>query len=106
MNFSIPPGGIVGIIGPNGVGKTTLFRMITGQEKPDSGTIRIAEAVHLGYVDQSRDDLEPNKTVWEGISGGQDIIKLGKREVNSRAYVGAFNFKGGDQQQKGGSLSR
>jgi ATP-binding cassette ChvD family protein len=105
LTFNLPPGGIVGVIGPNGVGKTTLFRMITGQEKPDSGSIRLAETVHLGYVDQSRDDLSPNKTVWEEISGGQDIIRLGKREVNSRAYVGAFNFKGGDQQQKVGSLS-
>ena len=92
-------------IGPNGVGKTTLFRMITGQEKPDQGSIQLGETVHLGYVDQSRDDLDPNKTVWEEISGGNDIIKLGKREMNSRAYVGAFNFKGGDQQQKVGSLS-
>jgi ATP-binding cassette ChvD family protein len=105
LSFNLPPGGIVGVIGPNGVGKTTLFRMITGEEKPDSGAIRIADAVHLGYVAQGRDDLAPNKTVWEEISGGSEIIKLGKREVNSRAYVGAFNFKGGDQQQKVGSLS-
>ncbi|SDB39280.1 energy-dependent translational throttle protein EttA [Bauldia litoralis] len=105
LTFKLPPGGIVGVIGPNGVGKTTLFRMITGQEKPDSGSIRLGETVHLGYVDQSRDDLESNKTVWEEISGGNDIIRLGKREMNSRAYVGAFNFKGGDQQQKVGSLS-
>jgi len=104
-SFDVPRGGIVGVIGPNGVGKTTLFRMITGQEKPDKGAIQLGESVHLGYVDQSCDDLSPNKTVWEEISGGQDIIKLGKREVNSRAYVGAFNFKGGDQQQKVGSLS-
>ncbi len=105
LTFKLPPGGIVGVIGPNGVGKTTLFRMLTGQEKPDQGTITLGETVHLGYVDQSRDDLEPNKTVWEEISGGSDIIRLGKREMNSRAYVGAFNFKGGDQQQKVGSLS-
>jgi ATP-binding cassette ChvD family protein len=105
LSFKLPPGGIVGVIGPNGVGKTTLFRMITGQEKPDNGSIRLGETVHLGYVDQSRDDLDPNKTVWEEISGGNDIIRLGKREMNSRAYVGAFNFKGGDQQQKVGSLS-
>jgi ATP-binding cassette ChvD family protein len=105
LSFKLPPGGIVGIIGPNGAGKTTLFRMITGQEKPDSGTIKLGETVHLGYVDQSRDDLSPDKTVWEEISGGNDILKLGKREMNSRAYVGAFNFKGGDQQQKVGTLS-
>ncbi len=105
LSFKLPPGGIVGVIGPNGVGKTTLFRMIVGQEKPDAGTITLGETVHLGYVDQSRDDLAPNKTVWEEISGGADILKLGKREMNSRAYVGAFNFKGGDQQQKVGSLS-
>jgi ATP-binding cassette ChvD family protein len=105
LTFKLPPGGIVGVIGPNGVGKTTLFRMLTGQEQPDQGTVKLGETVHLGYVDQSRDDLDPNKTVWEEISGGNDIIRLGKREMNSRAYVGAFNFKGGDQQQKVGSLS-
>ncbi|WP_454849929.1 energy-dependent translational throttle protein EttA [Rhizobium binxianense] len=105
LSFKLPPGGIVGVIGPNGAGKTTLFRMITGQEKPDSGEIRIGETVDLGYVDQSRDALDGNKTVWEEISGGNDIIKLGKHEVNSRAYCGAFNFKGGDQQQKVGTLS-
>lgn len=105
LTFKLPPGGIVGVIGPNGAGKTTLFRMITGQEKPDSGDIRIGETVDLGYVDQSRDALDGNKTVWEEISGGNDIIKLGKHEVNSRAYCGAFNFKGGDQQQKVGTLS-
>jgi ATP-binding cassette ChvD family protein len=105
LNFKLPPGGIVGVIGPNGAGKTTLFRMLTGQEQPDSGTIKIAETVHLGYVDQSRDTLDPNKTVWEEISGGNDVIYLGKRELNSRAYTGAFNFKGGDQQQKVGTLS-
>jgi ATP-binding cassette ChvD family protein len=105
LSFKLPPGGIVGIIGPNGAGKTTLFRMITGQEKPDSGTITIGDSVHLGYVDQSRDSLDPDKTVWQEISGGNDVIYLGKREMNSRAYTGAFNFKGGDQQQKVGTLS-
>jgi len=105
LSFKLPPGGIVGIIGPNGAGKTTLFRMLTGQEKPDSGTITVGDSVHLGYVDQSRDSLDPNKTVWEEISGGNDVIYLGKREMNSRAYTGAFNFKGGDQQQKVGTLS-
>jgi ATP-binding cassette ChvD family protein len=105
LSFKLPPGGIVGVIGPNGVGKTTLFRMITGQEQPDAGSIRLGDTVHLGYVDQSRDDLAPNKTVWEEISEGADVLRLGKREMNSRAYVGAFNFKGGDQQQKVGSLS-
>jgi len=105
LTFKLPPGGIVGVIGPNGAGKTTLFRMLTGQEKPDGGAVKLGETVHLGYVDQSRDALAPNKTVWEEISDGQEIIKLGKREVNSRAYVAAFNFKGGDQQQKVGSLS-
>jgi ATP-binding cassette ChvD family protein len=105
LSFKLPPGGIVGIIGPNGAGKSTLFRMITGQEKPDSGAITIGESVHLGYVDQSRDSLDPDKTVWQEISGGNDVIYLGKREMNSRAYTGAFNFKGGDQQQKVGTLS-
>jgi len=105
LTFKLPPGGIVGIIGPNGAGKTTLFRMLTGQEKPDSGSIAIADAVHLGYVDQSRDTLNPNKTVWEEISGGNEILLLGKREMNSRAYTSAFNFKGADQQQKVGNLS-
>lgn len=105
LTIKLPPGGIVGVIGPNGAGKTTLFRMLTGQERPDSGTIKIGESVHMGYVDQSRDALDPNKTVWEEISGGNDIIYLGKREMNSRAYTGAFNFKGGDQQQKVGTLS-
>ena len=105
LSFKLPPGGIVGVIGPNGAGKSTLFRMITGQEKPDSGTIRLGDTVHLGYVDQSRDTLNPNKNVWEEISGGAEVIQLGKREINSRAYVGAFNFKGGDQQQKVGALS-
>jgi ATP-binding cassette ChvD family protein len=105
LTFKLPPGGIVGVIGPNGAGKTTLFRMITGQDKPDKGTIKIGESVHLGYVDQSRDSLDGKKNVWEEISGGQDIILLGKREVNSRAYCSNFNFKGGDQQKKVGSLS-
>jgi len=105
LTFKLPPGGIVGVIGPNGAGKTTLFRMITGQEKPDAGDIKIGESVHLGYVDQSRDALDGAKNVWEEISGGQDIILLGKKEMNSRAYVSAFNFKGGDQQKKVGQLS-
>jgi ATP-binding cassette ChvD family protein len=105
LTFKLPPGGIVGIIGPNGAGKTTLFRMITDQEKPDQGTIKIGESVHLGYVDQSRDSLDGKKTVWEEISGGLDQLMLGKREVNSRGYCSAFNFKGADQQKKVGSLS-
>jgi ATP-binding cassette ChvD family protein len=105
LSFKLPPGGIVGVIGPNGAGKTTLFRMITGQDAPDGGTIKIGDSVHLGYVDQSRDALDPNKNVWEEISGGNDLILLGKREVNSRAYVSAFNFKGSDQQKKVGQLS-
>jgi len=105
LSFKLPPGGIVGVIGPNGAGKTTLFRMITGQETPDEGTITIGETVQLGYVDQSRDALDANKTVWEEVSGGNEIIYLGKREMNSRAYCSAFNFKGGDQQKKVGMLS-
>lgn len=105
LNFKLPPGGIVGVIGANGAGKTTLFRMITGQEQPDNGTLRIGETVQLGYVDQSRDALDDNKSVWEEISDGNDILKLGKIEMPSRAYVGAFNFKGSDQQQKLGTLS-
>ncbi|MBO9587486.1 energy-dependent translational throttle protein EttA [Devosia sp.] len=105
LTFKLPPGGIVGIIGPNGAGKTTLFKMLTGQEKPDGGTVTVAENVHLGYVDQSRDALNPNKTVWEEISGGDEVLMLGKREMNSRAYTSTFNFKGGDQQQKVGNLS-
>jgi ATP-binding cassette ChvD family protein len=105
LTFKLPPGGIVGVIGPNGAGKTTLFRMITGQEKPDKGTIKIGESVQLGYVDQSRDALDGKKNVWEEISNGQDIILVGKKEVNSRAYVSLFNFKGADQQKKVGSLS-
>jgi ATP-binding cassette ChvD family protein len=105
LSFSLPPGGIVGIIGPNGAGKTTLFRLITGQEQPDSGEIVIGPTVHLGYVDQSRDDLDPKKNVWEEVSDGLDIMKIGKFEMNSRAYVGAFNFRGPDQQKKVGQLS-
>ncbi|MFQ0812857.1 ABC transporter ATP-binding protein [Brucella anthropi] len=105
LSFKLPAGGIVGVIGPNGAGKSTLFKMLTGQEQPDNGSVRIGETVHLSYVDQSRDALDANKTVWEEISGGNDVIKLGKFEMNSRAYCGAFNFKGGDQQQKVGNLS-
>src|SRR5205809_138468 len=105
LTFNLPPGGIVGVIGPNGAGKTTLFRMITGQDKPDAGTIKIGESVRLGYVDQSRDTLDGAKSVWEEISGGLDQLALGKREVNSRAYCAAFNFKGADQQKKVGQLS-
>ncbi len=105
LEFKLPPGGIVGVIGPNGAGKTTLFRMLTGQEKPDSGELRIGDTVHMGYVDQSRDALDPNKTVWQEISGGTDILEFGKTKMNSRAYVGAFNFKGGDQQKKVSQLS-
>ncbi|MGB8121770.1 MAG: energy-dependent translational throttle protein EttA [Pseudolabrys sp.] len=105
LTFKLPPGGIIGVIGPNGAGKTTLFRMITGQEKPDKGTIKIGESVRLGYVDQSRDSLDGKKTVWEEISEGNDMILLGKKEMNSRAYCGSFNFKGADQQKKVGTLS-
>jgi ATP-binding cassette ChvD family protein len=105
LTFKLPPGGIVGVIGPNGAGKTTLFRMITGTEKPDGGTIKIADTVKLGYVDQSRDSLKADKTVWEEISDGLDVIDLGKRQMPSRAYVGAFGFKGPDQQKKVGILS-
>ncbi len=105
LSFTIPPGGIVGIIGPNGAGKTTLFRMITGSEQPDSGTIRLGESVQLASVDQSRDSLDDSKTVWEEISGGQDLIQVGKYETSSRAYVGRFNFRGGEQQKKIGLLS-
>jgi ATP-binding cassette ChvD family protein len=105
LTFKLPPGGIVGIIGPNGAGKTTLFRMITEQDKADAGTIKVGESVQLGYVDQSRDSLDGKKSVWEEISGGLDQLQLGKREVNSRAYCAAFNFKGADQQKKVGSLS-
>ncbi|HEY1962765.1 MAG TPA: energy-dependent translational throttle protein EttA [Rhizomicrobium sp.] len=105
LNFNLPPGGIVGVIGPNGAGKTTLFRILTGQEKPDAGSLRIGDTVQIGYVDQSREALDPNKTVWQEISGGTDILEFGKTKMNSRAYVGAFNFKGGDQQKKVGLLS-
>ena len=105
LTFKLPPGGIVGVIGPNGAGKTTLFRMLTGKEEQDGGALRIGETVKMGYVDQSRDDLSPNKNVWEEISGGLDVVKLGSREMSSRAYVGWFNFKGGDQQKKVGNLS-
>jgi ATP-binding cassette ChvD family protein len=105
LSFKLPPGGIVGVIGPNGAGKTTLFRMIVGQEQPDQGSIRVGDTVKLGYVDQSRDTLDGKKTVFEEISGGADVIKLGSREVPSRAYVGWFNFKGPDQQKKVGQLS-
>ncbi len=105
LSFKLPPGGIVGVIGPNGAGKSTLFKLITGEEKPDSGTISLGETVQLGYVNQGRDDLAANKTVWEEISGGAEVFYLGKKEVNTRAYVGAFNFKGTDQQQKVGTLS-
>ena len=105
LSFKLPPNGIVGVIGPNGAGKTTLFRMITGQEKPDAGSIRLGETVKLAYVDQTRDDLDPNHTVWQAISGGLDVIKVGNREIVSRSYVGSFNFKGADQQKKVGLLS-
>ena len=105
LSFKLPPGGIVGVIGPNGAGKTTLFRMITGEEKPGKGRIEIGESVKLGYVDQSRDALDGKKNVWEEISGGEEVIYLGKREINSRAYTSAFNFKGSDQQKKVGQLS-
>jgi energy-dependent translational throttle protein EttA len=105
LSFSIPPGGIVGVIGPNGAGKSTLFKLITGQETADGGEVDIGETVKLGFVDQSRDDLDPNKNVWEEISGGADFMKLGKHETPTRAYVGAFNFKGTDQQKKVGQLS-
>jgi ATPase subunit of ABC transporter with duplicated ATPase domains len=104
MNFSLPPGGIVGVIGPNGAGKTTLFKMITGQEKPNEGTLTLGETVQLGYVDQKR-PLDPNKSIWEEISDGQDVLVLGNREVNSRAYVARFNFSGSDQQKKTSQLS-
>ena len=105
LTFNLPPGGIVGVIGPNGAGKTTLMRIITGQEQPDAGSFRLGETVELGYVDQSRDALNPNNTVWQEISDGKDILQLGKREVQSRSYVAQFNFKGADQQKKVGQLS-
>jgi ATPase subunit of ABC transporter with duplicated ATPase domains len=105
LSFSLPRGGIVGVIGPNGAGKTTLFRMITGQEKPDRGTLQVGETVRLAYVDQSRDSLDPNKNVWQEISGGAEQLQLGTRQMASRAYVASFNFKGSDQQKKVGDLS-
>jgi ATPase subunit of ABC transporter with duplicated ATPase domains len=105
LSFSLPPAGIVGVIGPNGAGKTTLFRMIAGQETPDAGDLRIGDTVQLGYVDQSRADLDPKSTVWKEISGGQDIVLLGKKEINSRQYTSWFNFRGGDQQKPVGKLS-
>jgi ATP-binding cassette ChvD family protein len=105
LNFRLPPGGIVGVIGANGAGKTTLFRMITGQEQPDGGSLKVGDTVELGHVDQSRDSLNANKSVWEEISGGHDVLEIGKRDVHSRAYVSAFNFKGPDQQKKVGQLS-
>jgi ATPase subunit of ABC transporter with duplicated ATPase domains len=105
MNFSVPPGGIVGIIGPNGAGKTTLFRMITGQESPDEGTVRVGDTVKLAYVDQTREKLDPDKTIFELVTGGRETMKLGNREINSRSYVAQFNFSGADQQKKVGVLS-
>jgi ATP-binding cassette ChvD family protein len=105
LTFKLPPNGIVGVIGPNGAGKSTLFKLITGKETPDAGAIRLGETVKLAYVDQTRDDLDPNHTVWQAISGGLDVIKVGNREIVSRSYVGSFNFKGGDQQKKVGLLS-
>ena len=105
LSFKLPPNGIVGVIGPNGAGKSTLFKLITGKEKPDSGSVRLGETVKLAYVDQTRDDLDPAQTVWQAISGGLDVIKVGNREIVSRSYVGSFNFKGGDQQKKVGLLS-
>jgi sulfate-transporting ATPase len=105
LSFSLPPGGIVGVIGPNGAGKTTLFKLITGAEQPDSGEVKVGPTVHLGYVDQSRDHLSPDKNVWEEVSGGSDVFRFGRHEIGTRAYVGAFNFKGSDQQKKVGQLS-
>src|SRR4029077_9934228 len=105
LSFKLPPAGIVGVIGPNGAGKTTLFRMIVGQEKPDAGALRIGETVKLAYVDQSRDELPGDKNVWEAISGGEDTLTLGKRTMNSRAYVAGFNFRGADQQKRVKDLS-
>ncbi len=105
LSFKLPPNGIVGVIGPNGAGKSTLFKIITGQEKPDAGTFRVGETVKLSYVDQSRDSLDPAKTVWQEVSGGLDVMAVGKREINTRSYVGSFNFRGGDQQKKVGQLS-
>ena len=105
LSFKLPPNGIVGVIGPNGAGKSTLFKLITGQEKPDAGTVRVGETVKLAYVDQSRDALDPNKTVWQEVSQGLDVLTVNKRDINTRSYVGSFNFKGGDQQKKVGQLS-
>ena len=105
LSFRLPPNGIVGVIGPNGAGKSTLFKLITGQETPDAGSIKVGETVKLAYVDQSRDALDPAKTVWQEISDGLDVMTVGKREINTRSYVGSFNFKGGDQQKKVGLLS-
>ena len=105
LSFSLPPGGIVGVIGPNGAGKTTLFKLIRGEEQPDDGSVRIGETVRLGYVDQSRDALDSTKNVWEEVSGGSDVFRFGKHEIGTRAYVGAFNFRGPDQQKKVGQLS-
>jgi ATPase subunit of ABC transporter with duplicated ATPase domains len=105
LSFKLPPNGIVGVIGPNGAGKSTLFKLITGVEKPDKGEIRLGDTVKLAFVDQSRDNLDPKKTIWEEISGGLDVMMIGKREINTRSYVGSFNFKGGDQQKKVGLLS-
>ena len=105
LSFTLPPAGIVGVIGPNGAGKTTLFRMIVGEEEPDAGDLRLGDSVELAYVDQSRDALDPDKTVWEEISDGYDQIKVGEREMNSRAYAAGFNFRGSDQQRKVGALS-
>lgn len=105
LNFLLPPGGIVGVIGPNGAGKSTLFNLITGKEQPDDGEIQVGETVQLGYVDQSRDTLDPNHNVWQEISGGHELMTIGKHEIQTRAYVGAFNFKGPDQQKKVGQLS-
>ena len=105
LNFTLPPGGIVGVIGPNGAGKTTLFKMIAGQEQPDAGTLELGDSVELAYVDQSRDSLDADKTVWEEISGGYDHVMVGEREMNSRQYVAGFNFRKSDQQKKVGKLS-
>src|SRR5262249_46234837 len=102
LSFRLPPNGIVGVIGPNGAGKSTLFKLITGQEKPDAGAIRLGETVKLAYVDQSRDSLDPNKTVWQEVSQGLDVLSVNKKDINTRSYVGSFNFKGGDQQKKVG----
>src|SRR5690606_35620817 len=105
LSFDLPPGAIVGVVGPNGAGKTTLFRMIVGEEQPDAGSLKIGETVRLAYVDQSREDLDPNRSVWENITGGHDVLKVGPRELNSRAYVSAFGFRGTKQQQPVGTLS-